>query len=187
MRFWMILSLTLSFSVCFWGCVSGSGSGDDVWQTPAYDNSASTIAEIDAVVDLKFDDARQRAFSNIACRPHISGRTQVYLVKQSMKSLRFDDSKRTVLLALVNNPYFVQEGKMAILDHLDALQFDSAKQQVLEAINARGLIPTERQFHINQQQRQEIEERKPLTTEIKGVEVQAYGDIRITAETSHLD
>jgi hypothetical protein len=162
------------------GCSTGP---TDTWTTPDYDNTASVMAEIDAAAGLTFDDARVRALSAIASREHLSARSQVYLVKKSMKSLSFDDAKRDVLLSLINNPYFVHEGKMTILGNLDGLMFDSGKQQVLAAIDARGVVPTQRQLRQQRQPRHQKHDKKPLSTEVHGVQVEAYGDVRLTVES----
>lgn len=120
------------------------GGGRPVERGP----DTTTLMEIDAAADLSFDSGREKAFIGIASRPELSATAQVYLVKKAMGSLSFDDAKRDVLLALVNNPYFLAEGKQAVLDHLDALVFDSGKQQVLEAINRRGRVPSQREFYL---------------------------------------
>lgn len=108
----------------------------------------ATLTEIDAAADLTFDSGKEKAFIGIASRPELSAAAQVYLVKKAMGSLSFDDAKRKVLLALVNNPDFLAEGKQAVLDNLNALVFDSGKQQVLEAINRRGRVPSQREFYL---------------------------------------
>ena len=46
------------------------------------------------------------------------------------------------MLTLIANPDFLAEGKRAILDNLNRLSFDNAKERVLEALNRRGYVPS---------------------------------------------
>lgn len=99
-------------------------------------------AEIDAAANLTFEDTRTRSLGDIASRSFLPAQVQVYLVNTVMRSLTFDADKQQVLLKLIANPYFVQEGKKAILDRLDRFAFDSARQELLQAISDRGRIPS---------------------------------------------
>lgn len=156
MRILGLLTVVMVLGLVFAGCSETVGSGN---RGGGWGADSVTLAEIDAAAELRFDDDKEKVFSGIASRPHLSGQAQVYLVKTAMGSLRFDDSKRDVLLALVNNPYFVAEGKQAVLAHLDSLRFDSGKQAVLQALNRRGYVPSEREFERRLRERRLREER----------------------------
>jgi hypothetical protein len=106
----------------------------------------ATLAQIDAAVKLVFDGGREEALSGIASRPYLSAEAQHYLVTKGVPSLTFESSRLTVMLALVNNPHFLAEGKQAVLEHLELLTFDSSRKKVLEAINQRGHTPSESDF-----------------------------------------
>jgi hypothetical protein len=96
-----------------------------------------TIAEIDAVRKLSFDNDRQSAYGRIAERENLSDEAQVYLVEAVFKNLSFEKAKVDVLLTLVNNRTFSQAAKGAILDRLDGLSFEKDKSQILEAMAKR--------------------------------------------------
>lgn len=149
MRNFGLASIFTVFVLVLSGCVITVGGGGDSPQGrhPRRGSDAATLAEIDAASDLTFNDEKEKTFIGIASRPYLSGEAQGYLVQKAMQSLVFDDSKRDVLLALVNNPTFVAEGKQAVLENLDALTFESSKTKVLEAINRRGHVPTEGELH----------------------------------------
>jgi len=103
-----------------------------------------TISEIDAVSQLSFDSGKLEAYRSIASRPKLSASAQVYLVQKSLDDLSFESSKQAVIMALINNPDFLAEGKQAILDNLDVFSFDSDKQSILKALNRRGPVPSAR-------------------------------------------
>lgn len=148
MRNFGLAVIVTVFVLVLSGCVITVGGGDSSQgRHPRRGSDAATLAEIDAAANLTFNDDKEKAFIRIASRPYLSGQAQAYLAQKAMKSLVFDDSKRDVLLALVNNPYFVAEGKEAVLENLDSLAFNSSRNQVLEAINRRGHVPTEWELH----------------------------------------
>lgn len=148
----VVLLLVLVSSGCSITVGTGGGGGHGGGRPVERPADTATLAEIDAAAGLSFDNGKEKAFTGIASRPYLSAAAQVYLVEKAMRSLSFDDSKRNVLLALVNNPYFLAEGKQAVLENLNALSFDSGKQKVLEAINRRGHVPSEREFYLERQQ-----------------------------------
>ncbi len=130
---------------------TGGGSRRGDWPAERVADTA-TLTEIDAAAGLTFDSDKEKVFIGIASRPYLSAEAQVYLVKKATRSLTFDDAKRDVLLALVNNPYFLAEGKQAVLENLNALTFDSGKRRVMDAINRRGHVPSEREFYLHMPQ-----------------------------------
>ena len=106
----------------------------------------ATLAQIDAAIKLTFDSHRGKTLAEIASQPYLSAQAQTHLVKVGVRSLTFESSRLSVLLALVNNPHFLAEGKQAIVENLNLLTFENSKRQVLAAINQRGHIPAERDF-----------------------------------------
>lgn len=128
--------------VCLWLALAGGCSvviGPCPGERPMDD---AVMDEIDAVSKLTFDNARLDGFKNIAERPCLPAEAQVYLVKKTMNSLVFENAKMDVLLALIKNPYFLAEGKKAVLKCLDGFTFDSSRQTILEALNRRGSVPS---------------------------------------------
>ena len=96
-----------------------------------------TIAEIDAVGKLAFDNDKREGYKRIAARAGISPDAQVYLVEAVFTRLVFDNAKEDVLLTLIGNPSFSEAAEQAILENLDRLPFDNTKQKILRAISAR--------------------------------------------------
>lgn len=135
------LWIALLLSVCLSGCVTVSETPRR--SQPLWSNDQTVIAEIDAASNLMFDDAKTRALTDIAARRQLSARAQVYLVRTAMGSLMFDNAKQRVMLVLIDNPYFVREGKKAVLDHVDEFMFDSTRQSILQALSRRGTLPSE--------------------------------------------
>lgn len=126
------------------GCVVVSGPEPRPRPQRQFDNTV--IDEITAAAALTFEDARTRSLTDIASRPHLSANAQVHLVQTIMRSLVFDSSKEQVLLALINSPYFVREGKQAVLDHIEEFAFDSSRQSILQALHRRGTLPSENEM-----------------------------------------
>ena len=96
-----------------------------------------TIAEIDAVSKLAFDNDKGEGYKRIAARVGISPDAQVYLVEATFAKLVFENAKEDVLLTLIGNPSFSEAAEQAILENLDRLPFDNTKQKILRAISAR--------------------------------------------------
>lgn len=94
-----------------------------------------TIAEIDAIGKLAFDDNRHSGYNNVAARPDLSDRAQVHLIEAVFKRLAFEDAKVDVLLTLVRNSSFSPVGRAALLERLDRLAFEHNKRKILDALN----------------------------------------------------
>lgn len=98
-----------------------------------------TIAEIDAVGKLSFENDKIEAYKRIAGREGLNANAQIHLVGAAYKKLSFENSKEDVLMTLINNPSFCSAGKRAILDGLDNLSFENTKQKILKAVSERGV------------------------------------------------
>jgi len=109
-----------------------SGPGE-----PVVYSTDDTIAEIDAVGKLPFDNDREHAYKRIAARPGLSPEAQVHLIEAALGRLAFDNAKEEVLLTLIKNPGFSSAAERAILDKLDRLAFSSSKKKILKAISDR--------------------------------------------------
>ena len=121
---------------CIQGCVVVVD--DDQWPQEPSDNyhvSDKTINEIDAISKLAFDNSRRDGFKRIAQREDLSPEAQVYLVKATFKKLSFENSKKEILLTLINNPTFCSNAEIEILDNLDKLAFNNSKEEILKAID----------------------------------------------------
>ncbi len=149
MRKGCILSFFAVLTMILTGCsvTIGGGTQHTVWEG-ATQAEQVTIAEIDAAAGLMMESNREKTLKNIAMRPQLSADTQVYLVGVAMDELMLEGSRKSVILALINNPAFVSEAKMAILENIDALMLESSRQQVLDRLNRRGSLPSGRQMEI---------------------------------------
>ncbi len=101
---------------------------------PSLPEDTATLAEIDAIAGLSFENTKTQGFLPVASRPGLSPAAQVHLVNTSLRSLSFEHSKVTVLLAVIANPSFNPATKEAILRQLDMLAFENSKATVLNAI-----------------------------------------------------
>jgi len=108
---------------------------------PGNTEDSATIAEIDAISKLNFDQPRQDGFRAVATRSGLSPGVQVHLVNTTVRSLNFDAAKVEVLVALVQNPSFSVSAKEAIFKQLDHLSFDASKSTVMSAIQERSKTP----------------------------------------------
>ena len=142
-RITTVLSCILIIAGC--GCVITVESGERypdeviVYGDPVID---ATMAEIDAVSKLDFDSNKVNGFMQIAMREPLLPPCQEHLVGAVFGSLDFEQSKKKVLVALIRNRTFSFEGKRAILNRLERLDFDSTKQDILNELNRRGpLVP----------------------------------------------
>ena len=136
----LVVGLFLS-AVCLGGClviVSEERKGPE--RPPVCLPADETIAEIDAVGKLSFDQNRQEGYKRIAEREGLSEGAQVYLVEAILDKLSFDNAKEDLLLTLINNPSFSSAGKQAILEGLDKLAFENTKQKILKAISERETL-----------------------------------------------
>ena len=172
----------LAFIVLCGGCVitvENKGGRPDVDYSDR-GRDAATLAEIDAASNLTFNSDQEKIYIGVALRPHLSGRAQSYLVKKAMQSLTFNDSKENVLLTLIQNPYFVAAGKQAILENLNKLTFESSKRKVLEAINRREPVPTERGLRLRLEHQPLQEPQEEGTIEMQTtmeIEVSHFEDV----------
>lgn len=123
------------------GCsVTVGGGGRDWDHMPSRD--AVVMAEIDAAANLMLESNREKTLKNIAIRPQLAPQAQVYLVQVALEELMLESSRKSVILALINNPSFVAEAKMEILENLDELMLESSRQEVMDRLNRRGHVPS---------------------------------------------
>jgi len=131
------LSAILIFLVVYiQGCVVVVDEGQ--WpQEPHQNNIVSdeTIIEIDAISKLAFDNSRKDGFKRIAQREDLSPEAQVHLIRATFKKLSFENSKKEILLTLINNPGFCSAAEIEILQSLDNLAFNNSKEEILKAID----------------------------------------------------
>jgi hypothetical protein len=99
---------------------------------------AATIAEIDAVGNLRSDSGKYEGFRAIAAREALRTEAQVHLVKPVFNSLYSESDTEDVLVTLIDNPGFSCTAKLAILRRLNSLSSESSKMTILKAINERG-------------------------------------------------
>lgn len=108
---------------------------------PGNTEDSATLAEIDAIAGLSFDNAKRDGFQAVAVRAGISPGVQVHLVNTALRALSFDNNKVDVLQHLIQNPSFSPSAKEAIFRQLDHLSFDSNKTAVMHAIQERTKTP----------------------------------------------
>ena len=97
-----------------------------------------TVDEIDAAGRLSFEPSRVEALERIASRPTLSPGEQAHLVCVTMNSMDFDPNREQVLTALIENPTFSPRAKASILRHFDRFTFDTARVDLLRAMEGRG-------------------------------------------------
>jgi hypothetical protein len=97
----------------------------------------STIAEIDAVGNLPFDNDKEQAYKRIAARRGLSAEAQVHLVEAALDRLAFDNARESVLLTLIANPDFSSAAERTILEKLDKLAFPGSRNRILKSISDR--------------------------------------------------
>lgn len=150
----LLISLSLASAwIVVSGCVVSIGGNDKphprneipkpspVVVVPSNTEDTATLAEIDAIAKLSFDNGKKDGFVAVASRPGISHGVQVHLVNTSLRSLSFDGSKVDVLLPLIQNPSFSPAAKEAIFRQLDLLSFDASKTRIMNAIQERSKTP----------------------------------------------
>lgn len=96
----------------------------------------TTIAEIDAVGNLKSDSAKLDGFKAIAGREELLEEAQAYMVRPVAKKVFSSSAKEEILITLINNPNFCLEAKKEIIFNLNKLDEEN-KINVLRAINER--------------------------------------------------
>lgn len=146
MRNCLIVSVFV-VSVFTAGCSVTIGGGPRHWEGLPQDDQV-TMTEIDAAADLMMESSRESTLKNIAARPNLSARSQEHLVSVALNELMMESSRESVILTLIKNPYFVSEGKMAILEHMDAFMMESTRRNVMEALNRRGYVPSGKEVEI---------------------------------------
>ena len=131
-----LLTCLMILVVCIQGCEIVVDDGQ--WpHEPQQNNIVSdeTIIEIDAIGKLAFDNSRRDGFKRIAQREDISPEAQVHLIRAAFKKLSFENSKKEILLTLINNPNFCSTAEIEILESLEKLAFNNSKEEILKAIN----------------------------------------------------
>ncbi|MHC4553258.1 MAG: hypothetical protein ACYSUT_10930 [Planctomycetota bacterium] len=139
MRNWTIMASLFVAALILTGCsfTIGGGHGGRA--------DAVTLTEIDAAAGLMMESSREESLKDIASRPHLSADAQVYLIHTALDDLMMESSRRSVILALIKNPDFVSEAKMAILENMDGFMMESSRRDVMEALNRRGHVPSGRE------------------------------------------
>ncbi len=108
---------------------------------PGNPEDSASIAEIDAIARLSFDDGKRDGYKAVASRAGISPGVQVHLVNTTLRTLSFDTAKTEVLSALIQNPGFSDSAREAIFRQLDHLSFDKSKTAIINAIQERSRTP----------------------------------------------
>ena len=122
--------------ICIQSCVVVVDEGYQPQEPP--DNNLipdETIIEIDAISKLAFDNSRRDGFKRIAERDDISPEAQVHLIRAAFQKLSFENSKKEILLTLINNPNFCSAAEIEILESLEKLAFNNSKEEILKAID----------------------------------------------------
>ena len=120
------------------GCLEQVGDGfTSLFQRDI--KAEATIAEINAVSNLKSDEAMEEGFLAIASRPNLSPAAQKHLIVPALTKLYHESSKVQVLLTLVNNPDFTHQAKKKILKNLSRLESEKSRAKVLSTINQRKI------------------------------------------------
>jgi hypothetical protein len=100
-----------------------------------------TIDEINAVMQLGFDNTRADQLKKIASRRGLTPAEQEYVACNALHRLGFDNMKVDVLKALIVNPDFSYRAKGKILRHLNAIAFDNMRLDVMHAMEGKGDQP----------------------------------------------
>ena len=100
-----------------------------------------TIDEINAAMQLAFDNMRVDQLKKIAARRGLTPAEQEYVACNALHRLGFDNMKVDVLKALIDNPDFSYRAKGKILRHLNAITFDNMRLDVLHAMEGKGEQP----------------------------------------------
>jgi len=145
-----LLLLSLISSGCIFVSIGSSNtrhsSTEHVVFVPAFvypvgQDDATVKAEIDAGAGLSFDSSKRKILSGIASRENLSADVQMYLVHTTYRCMGFDSDIRAVLLTLIDNPWFCNPAKNAVLEGLSNMKFDSDKEKILVALDRRGPLP----------------------------------------------
>ncbi len=142
----MIHRLSIVLACVVLSAAAGGCNGNDDVTVVIHDGPGRTqssdeaIAEIDAASKRSFDDDRTDALERIARRHGLPCRAQVYLVDTALNKLSFENSKRSVLITLIDNRSFCRAAKARILDRIEDLGFQHDQVAVLDAIDRRGSL-----------------------------------------------
>ena len=132
----LLANLIIIIVVCMQGCVVVVEEGQ-LPQEPLRKKLSSneTVIEIDAIGKLAFDNSRRDGFKRIAQREGLHPEAQVHLIRAAFQKLAFENSRKEILLTLINNPSFCSDAKIEILENLNKMAFDNSKEEILKAIN----------------------------------------------------
>ena len=100
-------------------------------------NDALTLDQIRSARKLETASSQLNAMMEIAAGAHLSKRAQVELARGAF-GMKENKDKVKVLLALIGRTDFNQTTKGYILRNIDALQYDSAKQRVVLALQDKS-------------------------------------------------
>ena len=100
-----------------------------------------TIDEINAAMQLGFDNMRVDQLKKIAARRGLTPAEQEYVACNALHRISFDNMKVDVLKVLIDNPDFSYRAKGKILRHLNAITFDNMRLDVLHAMEGKGDQP----------------------------------------------
>jgi hypothetical protein len=117
------------------GCIVINTERTESCRVQPIESESMMIREIDAVGKLSLESNREDGYRRIAQRHGLSTGAQVHLVKAVFEHLSLEDSKMNVLLALVHNPSFRSEAKVALLDRLDQLSLEDDRREILAAMS----------------------------------------------------
>jgi hypothetical protein len=144
---------TIALLLCASGCVISIGSGNspppkcppaaaavDVCAVDPREYTV-TIDEINAAMQLGFDNLRADHLKQIASRRGLTPAEQEYVACNALHRLGFDNMKVDVLKVLINNPDFSYRAKGKILRHLNAIAFDNMRSDLLHAMEGKGDQP----------------------------------------------
>ena len=124
------------------GCVVAVGNSTST--PPAYffpGPGTITGDEISASGSLQSEANRKTQLLGIAARPGLAPAEQTHLVNIAMNHLDSDADKKTVLLALITNPNFSNEGKKTIFYYIPKFSSDSNRVTLMEAMRNRPAAP----------------------------------------------
>ena len=144
---------TFALLLCASGCVISIGSGNspppkcppaaaavDVCAVDPREYTV-TIDEINAAMQLSFDNMRADQLKKIASRRGLTPAEQEYVACNALNRIAFDNMKVDVLKVLIDNPDFSYRAKGKILRHLNAIAFDNMRLDVMHAMEGKGDQP----------------------------------------------
>jgi hypothetical protein len=102
------------------------------------ETTKATVEEIKVAGELYFQKDKTTALNNIAARENISSKAQKYLVNTVYSRVNDYQDKEQILVTLINNTAFDSKAKIEILKKIDSLKSDTAKRNILMAINEKN-------------------------------------------------